>query len=65
MTALGEDEMENWPGRVVRIYPSEFKKKDKDTDEVKIWGTISAMKSELDKPPPKALNSPPDDDIPY
>jgi hypothetical protein len=65
--ALGEDEMENWPGRFIKIYPSEFKKRDKDTGEEKIFNTIRAMKSDLDKPPPKELGGKNDldDDIPF
>jgi hypothetical protein len=64
VAVLDEDEMENWPGRYIKIYPSEFKKRDKDTGEEKIFSTIYAMKSNLDKPPPKPLNSPPENE-PY
>jgi hypothetical protein len=63
---LGEDDLDDWIGRVVTIYSAPMKIKDKDSGEEKSVDTIRAMKSELDKPPPKkALNSPPDDDIPF
>ena len=47
--ALGEDEMDRWPGRVVRIYGAGMKIKDKSTGEERDVIAIHAMASERDK----------------
>lgn len=47
--ALGEDEMDRWPGRSVRIYGAGMKIKDKVTGEEKDVIAIHAMASERDK----------------
>jgi len=64
-TALNEDDLDNWPGRVVTIYPSQMKIRENDVE--KLVDLIRAMASKLDKPiPKKAIPSgPPDDDIPF
>jgi hypothetical protein len=62
----GEDDLDDWIGRVVTIYPAQLKIKDKDSGEEKIVDTIRAKASKLDKPlPKKALSGPSDDDIPF
>jgi hypothetical protein len=65
--ALGEENIDDWLGRVVTIYRTELKIRDKETGEEKLVNTIRAKKSDLDKPPPKkALKKPSDDDdIPF
>ena len=64
---LDEDDLDDWPDRVVKIYSAQIKIR-QDMVEEKLVDTIRAMKSELDKPPAsraKALKNPPDDDIPF
>jgi hypothetical protein len=63
--ALDEDDLDALPGRAIRIYPDQMKIPDKETGEKKLVDHIRAMKSDRDRPPPKPLNSPPDDDIPF
>jgi hypothetical protein len=65
----GEDDIDAWIGRVVTIYPSQMKIRDKDTGTEKLVDIIRAMASERDKAPDKprakALKKQLDDDIPF
>ena len=53
--ALGEGELDKWPGRTVSLYPTTMKIRDKDGGEDKVIDLICAMASPADvKPPPGA-----------
>jgi hypothetical protein len=58
----GEDEMDAWIGRIVTIYPSQMKIRDKDSGEEKLVDIIRAMASEADKTRKVLTRSGGDDD---
>jgi hypothetical protein len=65
--ALGEDDLDNWIDRVIKIYSAQIKIRENGAE--KLVDTIRAMASERDKPPTEppasALKKPLDDDIPF
>ena len=61
---LGTDEIEEWVGRWITIFPSKLKIFDKDTGVEKIVDTIRGGASDQDEGP-KPRRPLPDDDIPF